>query len=186
MLHEIQGILYDEVAYQKLRQIEEREAEKLSREFQEQMYREWVIEPTIEQLREVLARFPGTLKENHQTIDGICSAKPFTPGRYVEVIEVLVKSSKLELNQRCPICGTPKIKRIPVLGKHDSGMRCQINHFHLMASMAVEVMTYEQRQHVFGGTWLSHIIKREPIEMMKSEMMEDEKQIPIIANKPKW
>ena len=181
MLHEIQGVLYDEVDYQKLRQTEEAEAEKLSREFQEQMWREWVIEPTIEQFREVLARFPATLRENHQTIDGICNAKPFTPARYLEVIDVLAKSSKLEPGERCPICGTPMIKRISVLGKHDTGMRCQINRFHLMASMAVEVMTYEQRQYVFGGTWLSHVIKREPIEMM-----EDEKEIPIIKNKPKW
>jgi hypothetical protein len=165
---EIQGVMYAEQDYRALREIEEREARNFTKEYQERMYADWVKEPTLDDLRMILQNYKRTLAKHGQTIDGVLNKKPFSAARYLEVMQILRDVTEMKLNQGtsiCPICFTPLVLNKPVHGKNDTGMRCAINRFHLMANMAVEMMTPEQLNHVFAETWLAHVINREPISL---------------------
>jgi hypothetical protein len=160
MNFEIQGIVYDETQLAQMRQAEELAADDFREQYKQQMYAEWVREPTVADLVTVLKMYPNTLKANNQTIEGIISAAPFNGARYLDVVSKLVAKAEVKNFNLCVVCGTPLVKTAPVLGKFDSGMRCAFNRYHSVANMAAEVMTREQLIQVFGGTWLAHMIDR--------------------------
>ena len=157
---EIQGIVYNEVQLAALREAEEVAAQKFREIYKQQMYAEWVREPSVADLVAVLKMYPRTLKDNKQTIEGIISAAPFNGVRYLDVVSKLTQSAKVEAASCCAVCGTPIVKTAPVRGKFDTGMRCAFNRYHAVANMAAEVMTREQLVQAFGGTWLAHMIER--------------------------
>ena len=158
MFHEIQGVIYDHVQLAALRQEEEAAAEEFLQDYKQQMYAEWVKEPTPVDFARILAMFPRTLKDNDQKAEEIIAAMPFIAARYLEVVNRIVVFAGLEEWQICPVCGTPLIHGTAIFGKDDNGMRCALNRIHSVVWMAAEVMPREQLIQVFGGTWLAHML----------------------------
>ena len=158
MFQEIQGVMYDEAQLAILRQEEEAAAEEFLQDYKQQMYAEWLKEPTPVDFARILAMFPKTLKDNDQKAEEIIAAMPFSAARYLEVVNRIVVFAGLEEWQICPVCGTPLIHSTAIFGKDDNGMRCALNRIHSVVWMAAEVMPREQLIQVFGGTWLAHMI----------------------------
>ena len=162
MLHEIQGVAFTERQYLELRKAEELAAEDFKNLYKQQMFAEWVREPTVEDLRRILKTKEKILKSFEQSVEGIIAAKPFTPFRYLEIMKTYCTEAKVAAVMICPICGTPKanLANGMVFGRKDNGMRCAFNRYHDVADMSVEVMNQNELNAVFGRTWLAHITER--------------------------
>ena len=168
--YEVQGVIYCEQEYHVQRAIEEAASQNFALEYQQEMYRAWLVEPTVDDLRRVLTdqKVRVILAKSGQTIEGVIRSKPFSPQRYLDVMQSIIEatpSSKNPGNTNCPLCLTPKVSRMSIFGKNDSGMRCGLNHFHLAASMALEVMGEDRKRAVFLGTWLERVLYRMPVNM---------------------
>ncbi|MCX6068196.1 MAG: hypothetical protein NT121_21010 [Chloroflexi bacterium] len=162
MLHEIQGVAFTERQYLELRKAEELAAEDFKDQYKQQMFAEWVREPTVADLRRILKTKEKILKSFEQSVEGIISAKPFSPARFIDVMKTYCTEAKVATGMICPICGTPKANLMNgmVFGRRDNGMRCAFNRYHDVADMSVEVMSQNELNAVFGRTWLSHITER--------------------------
>ena len=184
--YELQGVHYSEQEYLAARAIEEAAAQNFALEYQQEMYRAWLVEPTVDDLRRVLTdqKVKVILAKTGQTVEGVIRSKPFSPQRYLDVMKLISDATPPSRNfgsPSCPLCFTPMVARKPIFGKNDSGMRCGLNHFHLAASMAIEVMGAERVKAVFGGTWLEWVINREPVDMTVVDL-----PIKKIAIENKW
>ena len=168
--YEVQGVLYCEQEYLAARVIEEAAAQNFTLEYQQEMYRAWLVEPTVDDLRRVLTdqKVRVILAKAGQTVEGVIRSKPFSPQRYLDVMQSIIEATPLNRNTgntNCPLCLTPKVSGRSIFGKNDSGMRCGLNHFHLAASMALEVMGEDRKKAVFLGTWLERVLYRTPVNM---------------------